>query len=336
MKINKYYQNLNKRINIYSSQLDKLFKQLTKKVALIVTNEGLSMTEDFNFKDYPILDKKIQKCLNDFFKKYRSLIISSIDEEWKNSNKNHDEWLHEILQNNIKSVSLNHNKEALSYFNTRVTNGMNLSKRIWNITKETQILIESTIFLGLKEGTSAIELAQRLNESLYNPNGLLKNWKDKFGNNKKGIKNVRYNAQRLMRTEVNMAYRTAENKRYDSEDFVLGFEVKLSKNHNCKGVPEGKFFDVCDELHGKYPKSFRFVGWHPQCRCYVVPILPSTEEMAEYINKGMEDGYFNDKKIIDIPDNFKSWIKRNEDRIERAKERDTLPYFIKDNLNALE
>lgn len=30
-----------------------------------------------------------------------------------------------------------------------------------------------------------------------------------------------------------------------------------------------------------YPKDFKFEGWHPQCFCYVTPILVSEDEMAK-------------------------------------------------------
>lgn len=35
--------------------------------------------------------------------------------------------------------------------------------------------------------------------------------------------------------------------------------------------------------------------------------------------------------VKDVPQNFKTWIKNNTDRIAAAKERGTLPYFLKDN-----
>ena len=50
-------------------------------------------------------------------------------------------------------------------------------------------------------------------------------------------------------------------------DFILGIEVHLSNNHTClnaKGEPE-PFYDICDELQGRYPKDFKFTGWHPLC-----------------------------------------------------------------------
>ena len=88
------------------------------------------------------------------------------------------------------------------------------------------------------------------------------------------------NAMRLARTEINMAYREAEYQRWQQLDFVVGFRIHLSNNHtilNSKGEPV-PFHDICDELAGDYPKTFKFVGWHPQCRCFVTPILSDYDE----------------------------------------------------------
>lgn len=127
------------------------------------------------------------------------------------------------------------------------------------------------------------------------------------------------NAQRLARTEINMAYRAAEQERWKSFDFVVGYEVKITQN--------GKHVeDICDCLKGKYRKDFKFMGWHPQCMCYTIPILKS------------EDEFFDDdedaksvNEVEDVPQGFKDWVKDNEERIDKAAERGKLPYFIADN-----
>ena len=65
-------------------------------------------------------------------------------------------------------------------------------------------------------------------------------------------------------------------------DFVVGIEIHLSGNHTLNGKP---FHDICDELAGKYPKDFKFTGWHPQCRCFVTTILKTKEEREEDVKK---------------------------------------------------
>ncbi|MDR3245057.1 MAG: hypothetical protein LBT50_01330, partial [Prevotellaceae bacterium] len=79
--------------------------------------------------------------------------------------------------------------------------------------------------------------------------------------------------------------RKSVHERWKGLDFVVGIEVKLSNNHTLNGVP---FTDICDELKGKYPKSFKFVGWHPQCRCSALSILMTEEEILDNLVNGVK------------------------------------------------
>lgn len=139
------------------------------------------------------------------------------------------------------------------------------------------------------------------------------------------------NAMRLARTETNMAYRTADQERWRQLDFVIGYRVVLSDNH-----PEP---DICNDLSAKrgekgsrgvYPKDFVFKGWHPQCRCYVVPILADEKEFDK-----MQEAILNDepipesKSVIREPNKyFQDWWKSNKSRVAEAQ---SLPYWVKDN-----
>ena len=139
------------------------------------------------------------------------------------------------------------------------------------------------------------------------------------------------NAMRLARTETNMAYRTADQERWRQLDFVIGYRVVLSDNH-----PEP---DICNDLSAKrgekgsrgvYPKDFVFKGWHPQCRCYVVPILADEKEFDK-----IQEAILNDepipesKSVIREPNKyFQDWWKSNKSRVAEAQ---SLPYWVKDN-----
>jgi hypothetical protein len=139
------------------------------------------------------------------------------------------------------------------------------------------------------------------------------------------------NALRMAATETNGAYRTADHERWNSLDFVTGQEVRLSTNHTLNGIP---FTDMCDDLKGKYPKTFKFTGWHPQCRCHVIPVLKTPEEMAadnKRIMNGEEPLTGSENSVNNTPDNFNAWITKNSDRIAAAEKRGSLPYFMEDN-----
>ncbi len=139
------------------------------------------------------------------------------------------------------------------------------------------------------------------------------------------------NAMRLARTETNMAYRTADQERWRQLDFVIGYRVVLSDNH-----PEP---DICNDLsarrgekgsRGVYPKDFVFKGWHPQCRCYAVPILADEKEFDK-----IQEAILNDepipesKSVIREPNKyFQDWWMKNKKRVAEAQ---SLPYWVKDN-----
>ena len=117
-------------------------------------------------------------------------------------------------------------------------------------------------------------------------------------------------------------------------DFVVGYEIKLSSNHNCKGVKTGHFYDICDELAGKYPKNFKWSGWHPMCRCYKIPILKTEEEFWAWDGRSdLPSESVN--AITRMPYKFDKWVSSNLDRILSAQERNTLPYFLRNNISKL-
>lgn len=138
------------------------------------------------------------------------------------------------------------------------------------------------------------------------------------------------NAMRVARTETNIAYRRADNARWQQMDFVLGQRVQLSRNHPKK--------DICDKLAGDYPPEFVFDGWHPQCFCMVTPILMDEDEILK-MNEAMLDGKEykpRGKRITQYPDNFKQWVRDNEEKIMSAHDYGSDPYFVRNNFNAVQ
>ena len=89
--------------------------------------------------------------------------------------------------------------------------------------------------------------------------------------------------------------------------------------------------DICDELAGRYPKSFKWTGWHPHCRCHAIALLKTEEEMEEdnrRILGGGEPAGQSVNTVSDAPDCFTAWVDENR---ERAKGWSAMPYFVKDN-----
>jgi predicted ABC-type ATPase len=125
-----------------------------------------------------------------------------------------------------------------------------------------------------------------------------------------------------------MAYKTADHVRREQLDFIVGFEVHTSKQHPIR-MPQG---DICDDLKGKYPKGFVFVGWHTCCMCYTTTILPTPEEFSRYqdaLLAGEDTSKFKSVNAVkEVPKQFHSWTDANT---ERGKAWKSQPYFIRDN-----
>lgn len=211
---------------------------------------------------------------------------------------------------------------------------MNLSHRVWNLKEQYKQELEMGLSVGIEKGTSAASLAKQMKQYLNEPDKLFRRVRDKFGNLElsknakayhpgRGIYRSSYkNAMRLTRSETNMAYRTAEQTRWQQFDFVVGYEIHTTQNGMHKE-------DVCDDLAGKYPKDFVWTGWHPMCMCYCVSILKTEDEF--WRDLGKEEPEKSENQVDDVPEKFKEWVEENKERIENANERGTTPYFIEDN-----
>lgn len=151
-------------------------------------------------------------------------------------------------------------------------------------------------------------------------------------------RSARANAERCSRSEINGAYRYADYERWNDEEFVIGIKISLSNNHTVKQeMKVGKrhvtkavpFHDICDDLQGIYPKTFKWAGWHPQCRCHATAVTASKEERLQWLAEGCPPGFFDKKYIKNAPPQMVRWLNENLDKVQRAK---SLPYWIQDNL----
>lgn len=314
------------RLARYAGRVQAVYDTLNKEVAKMVLRTGYDGSEPFHFSDYPSTKRKFEEIRAQFVSDLRSEIYSGTSEEWKESNLVQDLLADKALKfYGVRKGGKKHrvyyqtNSDALKAFQKRKDDGLNLSQKLWNQSSDYQNEMEYCLSSAIEKGTSAVKLSKKLSKYLSDFDKLKSDYKEKFG---KAVTcyDCEYRSIRLARSETNMAYRTAEQERWKQFDFVLGYEVKLTQNGMHKP-------DICDDLAGKYPKDFVFKGWHPNCMCYVIPILKSEEQFW-----GNEEV----KPIDDVPDGMKVWIKNNEKRLEEAEERRTLPYWITDNSNKID
>lgn len=361
--IDKLTDELFGRTNSYNNRIKRYFNEALNDILDAVKEAKIDYKRDFRFSDNAKLNEKVKQIIKELKTKIYVEIKKDISAEWENANKSTDTIVNNFFKNALDvsemSVYFQRNKEALDAFYNRIAKdgGLNLSKTVWKYTNQFKGEIELALGLSLGEGKSAQSIARDVKQYLNNPDKLFRrvaildsegkptgNYKlsknAKLFHPGQGIYRSSYqNAFRLAATEVNVAYRYADFERWQQMDFVIGQQIKLSNNHTTKDPKTGKqvpFKDICDELVGTYPKTFKFSGWHPRCRCISIPILADEEDFVAQMQKEMLGEKANKpKQIQDMPEAFKDWIVKNKDRIERAQDKGTLPYFVRDNLNIL-
>lgn len=337
-------------------RIGKLFDEAAARVALLSESvDDFSPEEVFAFDKYPYLRNRAKKLMLELHGALSTTVADGVRTEWDLANAKNDLLVRSVLGSAAKHLSperraryFSTNAGACTAFLARRERGMNLSERVWNLTEQFKEELEMGLDLGLRDGVSAVEMSRTLRAYLRNPDALFRRVRDEHGvlhlserakayHPGRGVYRSAYkNARRLAGTEVNIAYRTADHLRMQELDFVVGVEINLSENHTCLGA-DGKphrFHDICDDLKGKYPKTFKFTGWHPHCRCFVTPILKTEEEFdadTHRILQGEEPTEGSENAVDELPDEFKAWAKENEPRLEAAKARGTLPYFVRDN-----
>lgn len=332
-----------KRIYGYTQKLERQYLSFADKIAKIAENPKAKFQKAFKFTNNKEIQKLTDEALGEFNSELYDSFVANITDEWLLANVKNDA----LVKATIKSAEVlkiatgltDHNIKALDAFLSRKVDEMNLSERVWKEAKAFKDELEIHLQIGIANGDSAAVISRRVRENLLEPDKLFRRVRDKNGNLVLSQRAKNYkpgqgvyrssfkNARRMTVTETNMAYRNADHLRWKNNPTIVGFEVKLSGSHPAT--------DICDDLKGKYPKSFLYTGWHPHCFCYATPIMLTDKEFDEYIDCTLSGKPFNPKKsenyISETTEGFGQWMKRNEDRVIAMSERETVPYFIKDN-----
>ena len=261
----KKYQELNSRLNRYVALVEQIYDTLNLEAAKIALNTEYDADSGtvFKFSDYPQTKKSIADIQAQFVDDIRSVIYRGTSDEWKNSNEVQDLMADKVLKAYTATIDKEKykvlyqtNSDALKAFQNRRDRGFDVSAKLWQQSTVYKEELEAAISCAIQKGTSAVALSKQISKHLLDFPSLQKDYKEKYGS-AEHLKDCEYRSIRLARSEINMAYRTAENERWKQMDFVVGYEIKRSgREFPCT---------VCESLAGKYPKDFTWVGWHPNC-----------------------------------------------------------------------
>jgi hypothetical protein len=331
------------RMDAYARQVERLYRSLIDEVARSVAQSSVTSKDTpFSFDDYPLARIKVDILLSTLANNVQVLIGSGTGSAWNLSNSKNDELVSNVFADaGISESRLSpfnqRNLDGLVSFQARSVNGLTLSNRVWTYSQQFRGELELGIDTALLEGTSASKLATRLKKYLNRPDDLFRRVRTNRGNlvlskhaaafhPGQGVYKSSYrNAERLARTEINTAYRTADFERYQQLPFVVGIRVQRSNNTKSS-------CDVCPSLVGIYPANYKFAGFHANCRCFTTTILATKEELSQLTRSLMAGngvGSFQSRnEVKGVPANYTDWIEKNRERLSRAK---SLPQFITDN-----
>lgn len=370
MNTGKLQKQLFTRTEIYAAGVGEIYRRYMMKAIALVKGVKLIEGVPFSFSAYDLGDEAT-KLFREMYSTIYQFIKTNMEKEFNIAHVQNDDLIKSIF--GAKAIEGNHyakyfkrNSEALDQLFARKTSqgGLNLSQRVWKYTSSYKEELEAALELAIGEGTSANKMGSQIQKYLNDPDKFYRRFRVKVGENPDGTpkygrqwkrrvfdketKEYRWvndnpkkynpgqgvyrssarNAQRLARTQTNIAYREADLDRWSQLDFIVGYEIRRSNNpYPC---------DVCEGLKGKYPKNFKWSGWHPNCRCNMIPIMASKDEIEDQIERiltGEDKEITNSKNAVnDFSSDFKKWIRNNQERMNKST---SLPYFIRDNKEAI-
>lgn len=313
---------------------------------------------NFFFANDYAAGRQIDRLLGTMARRLNGLMLNGIRWEWAQSaadlqrrvegtltDKEYDSRMRDLIRYQARQSSRQHSADA--FVQEKQRDGLNLSGRVWNLAGNAKREIEVILQNAIIEGKRGTEIAHSLREYLQEPGRLFRRVRNpetgqlelsqaaRAYHPGQGVYRSAYkNALRLARTELKAAQCEAAWQSARWNPLIVGWEIRLSNNHTT--LRDGKpcpFHDMCDELQGVYPKAFRFRGWHPHCRCEMLPIIAGREDRRELyrrIFKGdaRERASWSPRAVEEVPQAFTDWVEKNR---ERARGWRTVPRFIRDN-----
>lgn len=351
---------LTNRLASIEQQLYKLYGK-TYKAALQIKDvrESIEMGANFTWGGNPAAEKKLDRLLKQLSNKatiaIQSGVIASYDMGEEQTTDAIAGNYKPKLQNEARSISeeaiREQRKQGMTAhaFATRENGGLTISERVWNFTGNAKQEIETMVQNGILEGKSPNEVSRDIRKYLNNPDALFRRVRNPVTGDLElsqaaktyhpgvGVYRSAYkNARRLAVTEMNAAYRRAQWDSYQKNPLVVGYEIRLSANHTT--TIKGKIVpleDICDKLAGRYPLDFLWTGWHPHCRCHMMPILITEKDFRTRI-KARKNGTLDKWKPKDaqsktvkyLPRQTRQWATENAERMSKAK---SLPDWMEQN-----
>jgi len=283
-----------------------------------------------------IHNQRIESAVDRELLNLESMLYANISafqkDGWERAERKNDDFISQFIKGmSISSATkdgmFTHSLSAFEALKNDIdANGFKLSDRVWNITQQTKSQLEFYLDSGVVAGRNSNGISSDIRQILQNPQKRFRRIRNEKGelvlsqpmkdyHPGQGVYRSAYkNALRTSATTTNTAYRSADYERWSKQDFILGIEIHRSANNRgpCK---------ICDAMVGKYPKTFKFTGFHPFCICFATPITMEPENFADFL---LNDTVSKEQVITDIPQGAKDFVIENKDGLQSA-------FWYKDN-----
>ena len=283
-----------------------------------------------------IHNQRIESAVDRELLNLESMLYANISafqkDGWERAERKNDDFISQFIKGmSISSATKDgmfaHSLSAFEALKNDIdANGFKLSDRVWNITQQTKSQLEFYLDSGVVAGRNANGISSDIRQILQNPQKRFRRIRNEKGelvlsqpmknyHPGQGVYRSAYkNALRTSATTTNIAYRSADYERWSKQNFILGIEIHRSSNNRgpCR---------ICDAMVGRYPKTFKFTGFHPFCICFATPITMEPENFADFL---LNDTVSKEQVITDIPQGAKDFVIENKDGLQSA-------FWYKDN-----
>lgn len=332
---NKYNIQHLKNIEKYAAEIRKIYISVIKDISNISQNVSLNKNSEFYFRNYPELNKKVNKLLFEMNKQIYGTTVSGINTEWDLAVEKNNILAQYVFGKDLKDLPVqvrdkyfSNNAAARKAFVYRKENGLGLSDKVWNNTRQFKKELELALEVGIGKGKSAESIARDVRQYLNDPDKLFRRVREKdtgelrlskatqaYSPGRGRYRSSYKNALRLTRNETNFSYERSNYEKRQQQDFIVGIKIRVSNNHN---PADDKGGISCLSLQGDYPKDFDFTyKWHVNCKCQSFHILKTREELdvdVERVLNNKEPLKKSVNLVTKQPDNYKNYLSDNKEK----------------------
>lgn len=328
-----------RNIELYGKRVKRAYQNVIKEISELTYNLSLNPNDEFYFRNNPKVSKKVDALLKGLYNDVYSTTVAGINTEWGLAvDKNNELAIYAMgdslqeLPDKYKRKYFTSNDGARNNFLRRKDNGLTLSEKVWNNTRQLKFEMELALDVGIGKGKSADTLSRDIRSYLNEPDKLFRRVRDEKGilrlskaakayNPGQGRYRSSYkNALRLTSNETNFSYEGSQLEKRKQQDFIVGIKIQTTPTHVSSDDKGGI---CCTCLQGKYPKNFNWTyKWHVNCRCYSTNILKSRRELDSDIDKILSGGTPNTpskREVRRIPRNYNTYVGQNGKKWENWK-----------------